>query len=122
MEGVTFTLAQILEIQESMGVKVDVVRLGGGGAKSAVWKQMQADVFGKPAVLTNTEEGPAYGAALVGGVVAGAGGSVEEACRVCVREVERIEPRGGGEYGRARKVFGHLYDDLRAAMHELSGD
>ena len=122
MEGVTFTLAQILEIQESMGVKVDVVRLGGGGAKSAVWKQMQADVFGKPAVLTNTEEGPAYGAALVGGVVAGAWGSVEEACRVCVREVERIEPRESGEYGRARKVFGHLYDDLRAAMHELSGD
>ncbi len=120
LEGVTFTMGQILDIQASMGIAIETVRLGGGGAKSELWKQMQADVFGRTVAVTNTEEGPALGAALLGGVVAGRWGSVAEACEATIREVERIEPADTGKYAKARATFEHLYDDLRAAMHELS--
>lgn len=120
LEGVTFTMAQILAIQGSLGLNPPVVRLGGGGARSPLWRQMQADVYGKPVTLTNTEDGPALGAALLGGVAAGVWGSVPEACQAVVRETHRIEPAESERYLAARAVFGRLYQDLRPAFAEMS--
>lgn len=120
IEGVTFTMAQILAIQGSLGLNPPVIRLGGGGARSALWRQMQADVYGKPVAMTNTEDGPALGAALLGGVAARAWGSVPEACRAVVRETLRIEPAQPERYLAARAVFGRLYQDLRPAFAEMS--
>ncbi|MCC6950108.1 MAG: xylulokinase [Phycisphaerales bacterium] len=120
LEGVTFTMAQILAIQGSLGLNPPVVRLGGGGARSALWRQMQADVYGKPVTLTNTEDGPALGAAMLGGVAAGVWGSVPEACRAVVRETHRIEPAEPERYLAVQAVFDRLYHDLRPAFGDMS--
>lgn len=121
LEGVSFGMAQIMDLARSIGVRVERVRIGGGGAKSALWRQMQADLYGLPVAVTNTEEGPGYGAALLAGVGAGVWGSVAEACRACVREAEATLPGPGAAlYGPAREVYGRLYGDLRDAVHTLA--
>src|SRR5262249_31129344 len=65
LEGVSYSQKDCLEIIEQMGEAVDSVRLSGGGARSAFWRQMLADVLGKRAAVLETEEGSAYGAALL---------------------------------------------------------
>jgi len=124
IEGVTFGMGQVLDVVRGIGVEVSKVRLGGGGARSKFWRQMQADVYGAPVAMTNTEEGPAYGAALLAGVGAGVFESVEAACAAAVVETEVLEP--GAEavqmYGGVRGVYGQLYGDLKerfAALGEV---
>lgn len=121
IEGVTFGLGQILDLMRGMGVRVDRVRLGGGGARSLLWRQMQADVFGCPVELPNTEEGPAFGAALLGGVGAGIWPSVAAACDATIRVTETLQPSGDApRYEPARRVYADLYPDLNRHFASLS--
>lgn len=114
IEGVTFGMAQVLDLVRSIGVQVQAARLGGGGARSILWRQMQADIFGCPVALTNTEEGPAYGAALLAGVGAGVFPSVESACESAIRETQQIAPGPDAPaYAPARAVYNSLYADLK---------
>ena len=81
LEGVTFSLQDSFAIFAEMGVPVTGVRLGGGGAKSPLWRQIQADVYGHTAEIVEAEEGAAYGAAILAGVGAGAWPSVDARAR-----------------------------------------
>lgn len=121
VEGVTFTMAQILDLVRGAGVEVRSVRLGGGGAKSAFWRQLQAELYGVPVATTNTEQGPAYGAALLAGVGVGVWDSVEDAAGTCVREVEVIEPDAGRaqSYSPAREAFAGLHAGLQNTFRTL---
>ena len=92
LEGVAFGMRDSLEIIRAMGVPIEQVRASGGGARSAVWRQIQADVNKVPLVLINVDEGPAYGAALLATVATGAYGSVEEACDATIRVVNSCAP------------------------------
>jgi sugar (pentulose or hexulose) kinase len=73
LEGVAFSLKDSLTIFAEIGVPVNDIRLGGGGARSPLWRQIQADVYAKPVSLLAAEEGCAYGAAVLAGVGAGCG-------------------------------------------------
>jgi xylulokinase len=119
VEGVSFGMGQIMDIVRGMGIKAERVRISGGGAKSPMWRQILADVFQAPVVMTNSEEGPAHGAALLAGVGAGVWKSVPEACRVAIRETTVTEPGDGGQYAGARRVYEELYGDLRGRFGEL---
>ena len=68
------------------------VRASGGGARSDFWRQLQADIYNAPIVLTNAAEGPAYGVALLAGVGTGVWGSVEEACKRGIRQTAKVTP------------------------------
>ena len=92
LEGVAFSLKDSFSIFEAMQVPVSHVRLGGGGARSALWRRIQADTYGYPVEIVAAEEGAAYGAALLAGVGAGVWRTVDEACDAVVRVVTRIEP------------------------------
>jgi xylulokinase len=92
LEGVAFSLRDSFTIFEEMGVPVKNVRLGGGGARSALWRQIQADVYGKAVEVVEAEEGAAYGAALLAGVGAKIWQSVDEACAAVVRVATRVQP------------------------------
>jgi xylulokinase len=122
LEGVAFGMAQIVDLQRSIGVEVASARVGGGGAKSALWRRMLADLIGVPVATTNTEEGPAYGAALLAGVAAGVWPGVAAACDGAVREVERIDPDPArtGAYAPVRAVYERLYSDLRERFGALA--
>ncbi len=92
LEGVAFSLKDTFTIFEEMNVPVKSIRLGGGGARSPLWRQIQADVYGHEVEIVEAEEGAAYGAALLAGVGAKIWPSVDAACDSVVRVVERIRP------------------------------
>ena len=71
LEGVSFGLRDSLELIRGLGVPITQVRASGGGARSALWRQIQADVFGSELVLVNVTEGAAFGAAILAGVGGG---------------------------------------------------
>ena len=110
MEGVAFSLRDSLEIMVALGTNPTQIRATGGGARSPLWRQLLADVFGRPIVRTLAVEGPASGAALLAGVTAGVFENVEEACAGISLRPDVCEP----ETNRAR-----LYDDYYAAYREL---
>ena len=87
MEGVAFAMRDSLAIIQEMGVPVRQIRASGGGSKSPLWRQIQADVFGQKVVTINAEQGPAFGVALLAAVGAGAYKNVEEACSATIRVV-----------------------------------
>jgi len=112
IEGVTFTMGQILGIAGDMGVKIERVRLSGGGNRSAFWRQMQADVYGLPTQLAGSDEGGcALGAALLAGVGVGRFASVEAACQatLAVQHEHSPDRRAQAEYARAAARFGKAY-------------
>ena len=122
MEGVTYSLADCLQVMIELGVEVRQVRALGGGARSHLWRQIQADVFGLPVHRTSVDEGPAYGAALLAGVTAGHFKSVSDAVSV-VRlrpEVAEPNPESAQLYSRYLRIYRDLYPATAAAMARLS--
>jgi xylulokinase len=123
MEGVAFSMRDGLEIMRDLGTPDDDVRAVGGGARSPLWLQLQADVYGRPIRRTVIDEGPAYGAALLAGVAAGAFADVgDAAARVRLREeVTEPDPERARRYAELYGVYASLYPALRDAMHALAG-
>ena len=81
MEGVTFALRDSLELMRNLDVGAQEAVAVGGGARSEMWRQMQADVFGLPVITVGPSGGAPYGAAVLAAVGAGEFDSVEEGCR-----------------------------------------
>jgi len=115
LEGVTYALRDSLNIIEGLGVPVDQIRASGGGSRSPLWRQIQADMFGRPVVTINTEEGPAYGVALLAAVGAGAFKNVQEACAATIRVVKETSAQTAAKahYDRAFPIYQQLYRSLR---------
>jgi xylulokinase len=115
MEGVVFSLRDALEIMRALNVQADEVRATGGGGRHPLWLQLQADIFNTPIYRTTAEEGPAYGAALLGGVAAGVFPDVPAACeRVTLRdEVTMPDPQRVALYDERFAAYGQLYGALK---------
>ncbi len=114
LEGVAYGMRDSLDIMREMGVPVAVSRASGGGARSALWRQILADTGRISIARINVDEGPAYGAAILAAVGAGAFGSVEEACDAIIRETDRIDP----DESRANDYDGWVAE-YRAAYQSL---
>ncbi|MBS1723397.1 MAG: xylulokinase [Armatimonadetes bacterium] len=93
LEGVTFGVSDCLRSLVPFGGEAGCLRVTGGGAKSAFWLQLLADVTGVPCVTLEQDEGPALGAALLAGVGVGMWHSVVEAAEATVREKDEVSPR-----------------------------
>jgi xylulokinase len=92
LEGVAFSLKDTFTIFDEMKVPVESIRLGGGGARSPLWRQIQADVYNHEVEIVAAEEGAAYGAAILAGVGVKIWPSLDAACDSIVRVVDRIKP------------------------------
>ncbi|MGH7427480.1 MAG: xylulokinase, partial [Candidatus Methylomirabilaceae bacterium] len=123
MEGVAFGLRDALEILRDLGIPVTQVRASGGGARSALWRQILADVFATDVVTVTAADGAAYGAALLAGVGAGVFASVEAACETTIGTGDHTapHPERAALYERLYRVYRDLYPSLKASMHTLSG-
>ena len=123
MEGVIFSMRDSLEIMRELGVPIEEVRVTGGGARSALWRELQANIYGIPIRRTLADEGAAYGAALLGGVAAaGIYRDLGEACSV-VRlrdEVTEPHPQRVEIYEEYYEVYRSLYAHQKDAMHRLT--
>jgi xylulokinase len=111
LEGVAFSLKDTLTIFKELAIPVKAIRLGGGGARSPLWRQIQADVYGQSVETVQAEEGAAYGAALLAGVGAGVWPSVDAACDAVVRVDKRTAADPGavgvlrGSYSKYRRIY-----------------
>jgi xylulokinase len=92
LEGVAFSLKDSFSIFEEMKVPVTQIRLGGGGARSPLWRQIQADIYAQEVELIAAEEGAAYGAAILAAVGARHFASVDQACDAVVHVASRHKP------------------------------
>lgn len=122
MEGVVYSLRDCLEIITGMGVNVSEIRASGGGGKSKLWKQMQADVFGTGITTINSGEGPALGVALLAGVGTGVYKNVAEACdtTIKVKNVQQPDMELYSKYSKFYTLYGQLYKSLKKDYRDLA--
>lgn len=122
MEGVIFSLRDSLEIMRELDVPIDDVRATGGGARSDLWRQLQADIYGTPIRRTVADEGPAFGAALLAGVASGAYVDVGEATSVVELREEVTEPdlERSKIYEEYYEIYRSLYPATSSAMSRLT--
>jgi xylulokinase len=115
VEGVSYSQRDCLDIVESLGVGVKSVRASGGGAKSPFWRQVLASVLDRQVVTLATQEGSAYGAALLALAGSGEYGSVDEVCGVAIRETESVAPcaADAAVYAKGHPVYQALYPALQ---------
>jgi len=115
MEGVAFSLRDSFEIFNEMKVPVETIRLGGGGARSALWRQIQADIYGRAVATVEAEEGAAYGVAMLAGVGVRTWPSVDAACAEVVRTRDRVEPDATSKktLDRQYKTYQAMYPALK---------
>ena len=115
LEGVAYGLRDSLELLGELGVRAEVGRVSGGGARSALWLKIVASVLDLPLERTESEEGSAFGAALLAGVRAGVFADTEDAVARCVRVRDRVDPdpSWAEEYDRGYARYRMLYPALR---------
>jgi len=121
MEGITFALRTSVEIVEGLGLKPSTFRLIGGGAVSPVWRQIKADIYGKPTQVLNTYHGGALGAAVLAMAGVGEKGDisktideivyVRETCEPC-KERHEVYSKLYGVYERLHDISQPFFDDL----------
>nr|MBA2390907.1 xylulokinase [Geodermatophilaceae bacterium] len=114
LEGVSYGLRDSLELMRDLGIRIEQVRASGGGARSLLWCQILADVFGTEIVTLNATEGAAYGAALLAGVGAGVYASVPEACERTLKVAQHTVP------GAAAGAYAAYYPRYRALYPALA--
>jgi xylulokinase len=122
LEGIAFSLKDTFTLFEAMQVPVTSIRLGGGGARSELWRQIQADVYGHEVEIVEAEEGAAYGAALLAGVGTRHWNSVEEACAAAVHVSERVRPdqRSAETLKKQYLLYRELYIALKPLFAKMS--
>ena len=119
MEGVSHLLRRNLEYIAKAGTKVNSIIATGGGAKSPVWCQLQADVTGVPVSIPREKEAACLGAAIIAAVSAGVFENLETACEKTVRFEKTYTPRKNNILERKYCRFGALYQaSLEAARME----
>jgi xylulokinase len=109
LEGVAFSLKDTFTLFAELGIPVTSIRLGGGGARGPLWRQIQADVYDHSVDLLEAEEGGAFGAAILAGTGVNAWPSVEAACEATVRVAQTIQPIAAdimrSAYAEYRKIY-----------------
>jgi len=122
IEGVSYSQRDCLEIIEALGVEVNSVRASGGGAQSPFWRGLLANVLNKRVVTLETQEGSAYGAALLALAGTGTYGSVPEVCQTAIHETESISPSAPDTafYEKGHRVYQALYPALKPVYRQIA--
>lgn len=115
MEGVSYSLNDCMSVIKEMGIDASEVRASGGGGKSKLWRQMQADMFGCDINTINVSEGPALGVALLAAVGAGIYNSVPEACEAAISVKDTMKPiqENVETYKNYFPVYQNIYKALK---------
>lgn len=116
LEGVAFGLRDSFELMKQTGIaRFEQVRVSGGGSKSALWRQILADVLNIELVTVNTAEGAAYGAGLLAAVGVGQFASVPAACRQLIRVTGNCQPQpeAAEHYQQIYPLYRELYPTLK---------
>ncbi|MFC1558680.1 FGGY-family carbohydrate kinase, partial [candidate division KSB1 bacterium] len=121
IEGITFAMRDSVELMRTLGIEVSQVRIIGGGAKNPLWRQMQADVYNAEVVTVSSEEGPAFGAAILAGTGAGIYSDVRDAADEVIKPVDSYipNPENVKIYEEYYQIFRELYPSLKDGFAKL---
>jgi xylulokinase len=122
LEGVAFGLKDSFELIKLSGLgEIRQIRISGGGAKSALWREILASVFEVPLVTVDTLEGAAHGAALLAAVGAKAWISVPDACSSAVKIIGETRPNlaWADAYRNAYTIYKGLYPQLKPSFKNM---
>ena len=122
LEGVAFALRDSLEVARKLGISITKTRICGGGAKSALWKTMIANIMNLEVEVLQVEEGPGLGGAMLAAVACGEYGSVEEAAAKIVKVKETVKPQKElvEKYEAKYQVFRQIYPALKPVYAIMS--
>lgn len=122
MEGVAFSQRECVDIFREMGVSIENMTACGGGGRSPVWRQILSDMYRCPVSTIKTDEGPAFGVAILAGVGAGVYDSVEKACDdlVCQKSIQYPNCSTQKVYDEYYKLYKKVYIDLQESFNNLS--
>lgn len=122
MEGVAYSMRDSLEIIRELDIPVKQIRASGGGSKSPLWRKIQAGVFGQKVHTINSEEGPAFGVALLAATGCGEYKNIEEAARATIEVRESTSPDAKAKkvYDRAMPLYQRLYRSLKEDFREIA--
>jgi sugar (pentulose or hexulose) kinase len=122
MEAVGYIVRRNVQVVEGMGVPVKEIRALGGGARSRIWKQIEADITGKPVLTTANEEAATLGAAILAGKAVGIYANIPEAVDQMIQIKDRFEPDVSNipVYEEAYQIYVDLYEAL-CPVFEKSG-
>lgn len=121
VEGISFALADLVDVLVALNVEIGEIRVAGGGARSKTWLGILASILGRPVVATTTPDASGYGAALL--AMSGLSGrTVGELCRewVAIGAPVAPDPSATEIYARNHEIFRKLYPATRSLMHALS--
>ncbi|NLZ83150.1 MAG: xylulokinase [Clostridiales bacterium] len=121
LEGVAFALRDSFEITKLLGSDIKRVRINGGGAKSPLWCKIMANVLNVKVDKINSEEGPAFGAAILAAVGCGRYATVEEACSKLIKVTQTTDqdPEIVDRYNKKYQVFKELYPTLKEMFNKM---
>lgn len=117
VEGITFAMRDCLEVMRQLGVTASQIRLSGGGARSPYWRQLQADIYGQNVALINSQEGPAFGVAILAMVGTGHYKTVPEACAATIKVTEELPPREA-----TKKSYQKFFEQYQRLYPALAGE
>jgi len=121
LEGISYSQHDCLNLMKDLGITSNKVVLFGGGARSQLWRQIIADIFGIKIVTLNVEEGPSYGAAILAGVGAGIYKNVRKATKKIIKEDTEVDPipDNVSKYNKYYKIYKSLYGSLKGDFEKL---
>ncbi len=121
VEGVSYSQRDCLEIVEGLGTAVSSVRASGGGAQSPFWRGLLASILNRRVVTLETQEGSAYGAALIALAGSGEYASIQELCRAAIHETGAVEPSAAEAdfYAKGHRVYQALYPALAPIYRQI---
>lgn len=122
LEGVAFAMRDSLEVAKSLGIDIRSSKICGGGAKSALWKKIFANVLDIRLDIIESEEGPGYGAAILAAVACGVYQTVEEAAACLVKVVDSVEPDQeiAARYEERYRRFVQIYPAVKELFPKIS--
>ena len=122
MEGITYGLCDSVQLMRDLGMVINRIHASGGAVRSALWRQMLADVFGTEIVRTNVVEGAAYGAAMLAGIGTKQYANAIEASDALIQVEETIEPDPDSRmvYKDTYAIYRSLYPQLKESYRALT--
>jgi len=118
LEGVAFAIRDSVEVARSLGITIDSSKICGGGAKSALWKRMFANILNVKLECLESEQGPGMGGAMLAMVTCGAYPDVAAACDKLVHVASVVEPEPGlvAKYEARYQQYKQIYPALKAVF------
>ena len=121
LEGVAFAIRDSVEVARSLGIEITSSKICGGGAKSALWKKIMANVLNVQLQCVASEQGPGLGGAMLAMVACGAYPTVADACKALVSVASTVEPEAElvARYENRYQQFRKIYPACKELFAEL---